>query len=48
MQQRDTDRMVKEARGLVRYIYLNVMRAGLVKDMEGLDGYRWSRHALRR
>ncbi len=48
MQQRDTDRMVKEARELVRYIHLNVIRAGLAKNMEELDGYRWSRHALRR
>ncbi len=31
---------------LVRYIHLNAIRAGLVKDMEGLDRYRWSGHAV--
>lgn len=31
---------------LVRYIHLNVIRAGLVKGMEGLDRYRWSGHSM--
>ncbi len=31
---------------LVRYIHLNAIRAGLVKDMEELDRYRWSGHAV--
>jgi putative transposase len=31
---------------LVRYIHLNVVRAGLVRDMEGLDQYRWSGHSV--
>ena len=31
---------------LVRYIHLNAIRAGLVKDMEGLDRYRWSGHSV--
>jgi hypothetical protein len=31
---------------LVRYIHLNVIRAGLVKDMGGLDRYRWSGHSV--
>lgn len=30
---------------LVRYIHLNPLRAGLVKDLEGLDHYQWSGHA---
>jgi putative transposase len=31
---------------LARYIYLNAIRAGLAKDMEGLDRYRWSGHSV--
>lgn len=31
---------------LVRYIHLNPLRAGLVKDMEGLARYQWSGHAV--
>jgi len=31
---------------LIRYIHLNCMRAGLVKDMQTLDRYRWSGHAV--
>lgn len=31
---------------LVRYIHLNPVRAGIVKDMAGLDRYRWSGHAV--
>jgi REP element-mobilizing transposase RayT len=31
---------------LVRYIHLNAIRAGLVKEMEGLDWYRWSGHSV--
>jgi len=31
---------------LVRYIHLNVIRAGLVKEMEELNGYRWSGHSV--
>ena len=31
---------------LVRYIHLNPLRAGLVKDMESLDRYPWSGHAV--
>jgi len=31
---------------LVRYIHLNVIRAGLVSDMRGLDRYRWSGHSV--
>jgi REP element-mobilizing transposase RayT len=31
---------------LVRYIHLNPLRAGLVDDMEGLDHYPWSGHAV--
>jgi hypothetical protein len=30
---------------LVRYIHLNAIQAGLVKDMEELDRYRWSGHS---
>ena len=30
---------------LVRYIHLNPLRAGVVRDMQGLDGYRWSGHS---
>jgi putative transposase len=30
---------------LVRYIHLNAIRSGLVKDMEELDRYRWSGHS---
>src|SRR4030042_3545155 len=30
---------------LVRYIHLNAIRAGSVKEMEGLDRYRWSGHS---
>jgi len=29
---------------LVRYIHLNPLRAGLVKDLRGLEGYRWCGH----
>jgi len=31
---------------LVRYLHLNPLRAGLVRDLEELDGYRWSGHAV--
>ena len=31
---------------LVRYIHLNPMRAGLVRNLRELDGYRWSGHAV--
>jgi REP element-mobilizing transposase RayT len=31
---------------LVRYIHLNPFRAGLVKEMNALDHYRWSGHAV--
>jgi len=31
---------------LVRYIHLNPLRAGLVPDLETLDRYRWSGHAV--
>lgn len=31
---------------LVRYIHLNPLRAGLVKNMEGLDYYPWSGHSV--
>ena len=31
---------------LVWYIHLNSIRAGLVKDMEQLDRYRWSGHSV--
>ncbi|MBE0616600.1 MAG: transposase, partial [Proteobacteria bacterium] len=29
---------------LVRYIHLNPLRAGLVVDLAGLEGYRWCGH----
>lgn len=31
---------------LIRYIHLNPLRAGLVPDLEALDRYRWSGHAV--
>ena len=31
---------------LVRYIHLNAIRSGLVKDIEGLERYRWSGHSV--
>jgi putative transposase len=31
---------------LIRYIHLNPMRAGLVKDLEDLDRYPWCGHAV--
>jgi len=31
---------------LIRYIHLNCIRGGLVKDMHALDRYRWSGHAV--
>ena len=31
---------------LVRYIHLNPVRAGLVKDVGGLDRYPWSGHSV--
>jgi putative transposase len=31
---------------LIRYIHLNPIRAGLVEDLEGLDGYPWSGHSV--
>src|SRR3989339_1868284 len=31
---------------LVRYIHLNPLRAGLVKDMDGLNKFPWSGHAV--
>jgi putative transposase len=31
---------------LIRYIHLNPLRAGLVQDIEGLDHYPWSGHAV--
>jgi REP element-mobilizing transposase RayT len=37
----DEDVYLKE---LVRYIHLNPLRARLVRDMDGLDGYRWCGH----
>ena len=37
----DEDVYLKE---LVRYIHLNPLRAGLVKDMDELDCYQWSGH----
>ncbi|MBN2107227.1 MAG: transposase [Deltaproteobacteria bacterium] len=37
----DEDVYMKE---LVRYIHLNPLRAGLVRDMEALDSYPWSGH----
>ena len=30
---------------LVRYVHLNPLRAGIVKDMEGLEEYTWSGHS---
>ncbi len=37
----DEDVYLKE---LVRYIHLNPLRAGLIHDINELDGYRWSGH----
>jgi len=31
---------------LVRYIHLNPLRAGIVKNLDELDRYRWSGHAV--
>ncbi len=31
---------------LIRYIYLNPIRAGIVKNMEELDNYPWSGHSV--
>ncbi|HYA94197.1 MAG TPA: transposase [Thermodesulfobacteriota bacterium] len=31
---------------LIRYIHLNLIRAGLVKSMKGLDRYPWSGHSV--
>ena len=31
---------------LIRYIHLNPLRAGLVKDMDELDRFKWSGHAV--
>ncbi len=31
---------------LIRYIHLNPIRAGLVEDLQGLDEYPWSGHAV--
>ena len=31
---------------LVRYVHLNPLRAGLVKDLAALDQYQWSGHAV--
>ena len=31
---------------LIRYIHLNPLRAGLVKDLAALDSYPWSGHAV--
>jgi putative transposase len=31
---------------LVRYIHLNPLRANVVRDLAGLDGYPWSGHAV--
>jgi len=31
---------------LIRYIHLNPLRAGVVKDLAGLDRYPWSGHAV--
>jgi putative transposase len=39
----DEDVYFKE---LIRYIHLNPLRAGLVKDMTKLDRYRWCGHAV--
>ena len=33
-------------RELVRYIHLNPLRAGLVKDLKELDRYRWCGHSV--
>ena len=33
-------------RALVRYIHLNPLRAGMVKDLDHLDQYRWSGHSV--
>ena len=30
---------------LIRYIHLNPLRAGLVKDLKALDKYRWTGHS---
>jgi hypothetical protein len=31
---------------LVRYIHLNPLRAGMVANLDALDHYRWSGHAV--
>lgn len=31
---------------LIRYIHLNPLRAGIIKDMESLDNYKWSGHGV--
>ena len=31
---------------LTRYIHLNLLRAGIVDDLDGLDGYRYSGHSV--
>jgi len=31
---------------LVRYVHLNPVRSGTVKDMEGLDKYKWTGHSV--
>jgi REP element-mobilizing transposase RayT len=31
--------------GLARYIHLNPLRAGLVRDLTALDRYRWTEHS---
>ena len=39
----EEDRYFKQ---LIRYIHLNPLRAKLVKDIKGLDRYRWCGHAV--
>ena len=31
---------------LTRYIHLNPLRAGIVKNLEGLEGYQWIGHSI--
>ena len=31
---------------LLRYIHLNPLRAGIVRDIQGLDNYKWSGHGV--
>ena len=34
------------SKGLVRYIHLNPLRAGIVADMDALDKYPWCGHSV--